>query len=102
VSLTTHVLDTVRGTGAAGMVVEVHGAGGLIAVVMLDEAGRAVLIPKLDAGAYQILFKAGDYLLAEPRFYDVIPVRFNVEEAGAHVHVPLILSRFGYSTYRGG
>jgi 5-hydroxyisourate hydrolase len=101
-SLTTHVIDTVKGRGAAGMVVEVHCAGAMLAVVMLDDSGRAVLLPELDAGAYQILFNAGDYLGIADGFYNVIPVRFNVDDPTRDYHVPLILSPFGYSTYRGG
>lgn len=93
--LTTHVLDTMRGTGAAGMRVTV----GKVEVV-LDTQGRATLLEECPAGVYEILFHAGAYL-GGAVFYDIIPVRFTAEGA-AHVHVPLILSAFGYTTYRGG
>ncbi|RMF35331.1 MAG: 5-hydroxyisourate hydrolase, partial [Alphaproteobacteria bacterium] len=55
-------------------------------------------------GQYEIVFQAGDYLRAtgQPdRFLDRIPVRFAVDDATAHYHVPLLLSPFGYTTYRG-
>lgn len=59
------------------------------------------------AGEYELVFHAGDYLrqqgikASEPRFLDVIPLRFGVSDASAHYHVPLLLSPYGYSTYRG-
>jgi 5-hydroxyisourate hydrolase len=100
VSLTTHVLDIVRGCGAAGMKVAVAGPHGTLEAV-LDDTGRAVLLPELVAGSYEILFHAGAYQ-GDDGFYDVIPVRFNVTDPALHYHVPLVLSAFGYSTYRGG
>ncbi len=101
--LTTHVLDTARGHAAAGMRVEVrHLAGGASTSAMLDDQGRAALLPELEPGAYEVLFHAGAYQAATAPFYDVIPVRFNVTEPAAHYHIPLILSPYGYSTYRGG
>ncbi len=58
------------------------------------------------AGTYELRFFAGDYLrqfaaLPEPLFLDVIPIRFGISNADQHYHVPLLLSPFGYSTYRG-
>jgi 5-hydroxyisourate hydrolase len=94
------VLDTVKGCGAAGMVVEVHRAGEPLAVKTLDDAGRAELLQEIIEGSYEILFHVSDY--QGGAFYDVIPVRFNIKDATAHYHIPLILSAFGYSTYRGG
>ena len=58
-------------------------------------------------GVYELVFHAGGYLEAEegpasgPRFLDLIPIRFGIEEAESHYHVPLLLSPYGYSTYRG-
>jgi len=101
VGLTTHVLDTVRGTGAAGMRVEVRQPLKTPVATMLDETGRATLLTELVAGPHEIRFHAGAYLGGTP-FFDVIPVRFIVEEGATHMHIPLILSAFGYSTYRGG
>jgi 5-hydroxyisourate hydrolase len=94
------VLDTVRGTGAAGMRVQLRFGGELIADITLDETGRGRLADRLESGAYELLFHAGDDQGA--KFFDIIPIRFNVADAGEHYHVPLILSPFGYSTYRGG
>ena len=91
--LTTHVLDTVKGNGAAGMLVEVSGPDGQIA------GGRATLLENLASGAYELRFHAGDY---GNTFYDIIPIRFIVDAETQHYHIPLILSAFGYSTYRGG
>jgi len=99
-SLTTHVLDVVRGVGAAGMVVDVVAPDGSAASVTLDESGRATLLEKLASGSYEISFHAGAYQGGS--FYDVIPVRFHVTDASRHHHVPLVLSLYGYSTYRGG
>jgi 5-hydroxyisourate hydrolase len=58
------------------------------------------------AGTYELRFHAGDYLraasaLPEPPFLDVIPIRFGIASPGEHYHVPLLLSPYGYSTYRG-
>jgi 5-hydroxyisourate hydrolase len=104
--LTTHALDTARGCAAAGMHVEVSGPSGVVKHVTLDEHGRATLLEgdALTAGAYEILFFAGAYQspLGGAAFFDKIPIRFIVSDAGAHYHVPLVLSPFGYSTYRGG
>jgi 5-hydroxyisourate hydrolase len=68
---------------------------------MLDENGRAILLNELVPGPHEIKFHAGAYMTGT-KFYDVIPVRFVVEEGATHIHIPLILSAFGYSTYRGG
>jgi 5-hydroxyisourate hydrolase len=61
--------------------------------------------PDMAEGQYELVFSAGDYLRARGArgilFLDEIPVRFGIAEAGAHYHVPLLLSPFGYSTYRG-
>jgi len=99
--LTTHVLDIVRGTGAAGMQVEVSAPDGQLSTCMLDDGGRATLLTDLKPGAYEIRFFAGDYLGAKS-FYDIIPVRCLIDSGIEHYHVPLILSAYGYSTYRGG
>jgi 5-hydroxyisourate hydrolase len=59
------------------------------------------------AGTYELVFHAGDYLraqgitLTEPAFLDVIPIRFGISDITAHYHVPLLISPYGYSTYRG-
>jgi len=110
VKLTTHVLDTCLGKPASGLKIEVW-AEVLIKTIHTNDDGRADA-PLLEgdafkAGQYELRFFAGDYLrkhnpkLAEPLFVDVIPIRFGVSDAKAHYHVPLLLSPFGYSTYRG-
>lgn len=114
--LTTHVLDMGLGRPAAGLDLALFrlGAGGARAALA---CGRTNADGRLDApilqgaaltaGIYELEFHAGAYLraqglaLAEPLFLDVIPLRFGVSDPEAHHHVPLLLSPFGYSTYRG-
>lgn len=114
--LTTHVLDTALGRPAAGLLVELHrlgpdGGTSLAARVTTNADGR-VDGPILEGesfapGAYELRFHAGDYLrrtgaaVTDPPFLDVIPIRFTIADAGQHYHVPLLVSAFGYSTYRG-
>lgn len=112
--LTTHVLDTSRGCPAAGIIIELFRVEDetrlLLKTLTTNEDGRtdAQILPADDFanGTYELVFHAGDYFDAVgvapevPRFLDVIPIRFGMSEA-AHYHVPLLLSPFGYSTYRG-
>ncbi len=98
--LTTHVLDTVKGIGASGMRVRLDGPSGT-AVAILDAGGRALLCKTLRAGFHELQFDAGDYL-GRDAFYDIITIRFRLDAPQTHYHIPLILSAFGYSTYRGG
>ena len=111
--LTTHVLDTAAGRPAAGLAIELFRLGGgeeRVAAVTTNADGR-VDRPLLEgaalvAGVYELRFHAGDYLrasgkLPEPPFLDVIPIRFGIAAPGEHYHVPLLLSPYGYSTYRG-
>jgi len=104
--LTTHGLDTARGGPAAGLRLELSGPSGLHDILDLDAQGRAVLLDgeRMRAGEFEILFFAGAYWAAAgiTGFFDIIPVRFTIRDAGAHYHVPLVMSPFGYSTYRGG
>ncbi len=108
--LTTHVLDTALGKPAAGLKIEVWGDE-LLKTIITNSDGRADA-PLLEGvafstGCYELRFFAGDYLrslgltLAEPLFLDVIPIRFGIADASQHFHVPLLLSPYGYSTYRG-
>jgi len=113
--LTTHVLDTARGCPAAGIRIELYHLDGdarsFIASVVTNADGRTdtPILPVKDfaVGVYELVFHVGDYLRAsgqagvEPLFLDLIPLRFGVSEPGAHYHVPLLLSPYGYSTYRG-
>lgn len=82
------------------MLVELRRGGIEVASVVLDDGGRGTLPGQVEAGPYELLFHAGDYQGSE--FFDIIPIRFNVSDAGEKYHIPLILSKFGYSTYRGG
>jgi hydroxyisourate hydrolase len=107
VSLTTHVLDTARGRPAAGVAVEVArlaaGAREVLATGETNADGRVdgPLLDPLEAGEYELAFAVGPYFAPEPAFYDRVVVRFVVRDAGAHHHVPLLVSPWGYSTYRG-
>ena len=112
--LTTHVLDTARGRPADGLRIALYrvaGAGRVkIAEAVTNADGRtdAPILPEgaFATGVYELVFFAGDYLDrveapgGSPRFLDEVPIRFGMDEA-AHYHVPLLLSPFGYSTYRG-
>lgn len=112
--LTTHVLDTARGAPAAGLKIDLYRLKGEqrthLKSVTTNSDGRtdAQILPEaeFEIGTYELVFHAGDYLDAtgtppeEPRFLNEIPIRFGMSEA-AHYHVPLLLSPFGYSTYRG-
>jgi 5-hydroxyisourate hydrolase len=114
-ALTTHVLDTARGKPAAGVVIWLYRVTGnshkKIAEAVTNADGRtdAPLLLGTDfrAGGYELVFHAGDYLRAtgqvldEVLFLDQVPIRFGISDAAAHYHVPLLLSAYGYSTYRG-
>lgn len=112
--LTTHVLDTARGRPAEGLRIRLYAldpAPRQIAEAVTNRDGRTdapILGPDgFAAGRYELVFEAGDYLRAtgqapaEPLFLDVVPIRFGIADAGAHHHVPLLLSPHGYTTYRG-
>lgn len=102
--LTTHVLDTMRGCGAAGLEVSLHRISpepATFKTATLDANGRGILLDSNEpAGFYELLFEAGNYFADTETFLDQIPVRFRIGQPG-HYHIPLILSPFGYSTYRG-
>ncbi len=111
--LTTHVLDTAAGAPAAGLTIELFRLDGgetRVASARTNDDGR-VDRPLLEgaaftAGVYELRFHAGDYLrerhdLPRPAFLDVVPIRFGIAAPDQHYHVPLLLSPYGYSTYRG-
>ncbi len=109
-TITTHVLDTARGLPAAGVTVALYaldglGARTLVAQAVTDDDGRsaAPLGSTLRAGAYELLFSVGEYFARHhvAGFYDEIPVRFRIGDRPGKYHVPLLLSPWGYSTYRG-
>lgn len=104
--ITTHVLDAALGGPARGIAVTLSGAeGGEVASGVTDAAGRiADLGPeRLDPGAYRLTFATGAYFAATGRdaFYPRVSIEFVVADAEEHYHVPLLLSPFSYSTYRG-
>jgi len=109
--ITTHVLDTSIGKPAAGMTVrlEVQGVGGwrLLAEHETDADGRVgQLVPEeegLDAAVYRLIFETGPYFERRglSAFYPRVSIDFEVTEPSEHHHVPLLLSPYGYSTYRG-
>ncbi len=113
--LTTHVLDTARGCPAEGIQIALFKLSGnshrKIAQTVTNSDGRtdSPILPQDDfqTGSYELVFFCGDYLRAtgqaqdDPLFLDQIPIRFGMSDAEAHYHVPLLLSPFGFSTYRG-
>ena len=113
--LTTHVLDTALGKPAAGMKIMLYKISGQSHRKLLEVATKAdgrcdaplLAGAALTAGSYELVFCAGDYLRASGQagegvlFLDEIPIRFGIPDAGQHYHVPLLLSPFSYSTYRG-
>ncbi|MCP1199768.1 hydroxyisourate hydrolase [Notoacmeibacter sp. MSK16QG-6] len=113
--LTTHVLDTARGCPAADMSIRLYRLDGenrtQLAEMTTNEDGRtdSPILPedRFSTGMYELVFAAGEYLRGQPGdqdglpFLDDIPVRFRMEDRTAHYHVPLLLSPYGYSTYRG-
>ncbi|MCK0151601.1 hydroxyisourate hydrolase [Marivita sp. S6314] len=112
--LTTHVLDTARGCPAEGLKIDLFRIDGdsrtHLKTLSTNDDGRTdeQILPaaEFETGVYELVFHAGDYLNAigtpaeNPRFLDIVPLRFGMSEA-SHYHVPLLLSPFGYSTYRG-
>lgn len=98
-SLSTHVLDTAKGVPAAGVAIELRHGGELIETTT-DGDGRARLLEQTPAGEYELTFAIGDYF-GDRAFLDRVPVRFTVADPEAHYHVPLLVSPWSYSTYRG-
>ena len=113
--LSTHILDTSRGVPAAGVRIMLYRVTGnshkKIAEVVTNADGRTdtplLKGKEFRAGGYELVFCVGEYLRAsghvsgEVLFLDEIPIRFGVSDEAGHYHVPLLLSAFGYSTYRG-
>lgn len=113
--LTTHVLDTSRGLPAAEIPISLYRVSGnshtKIAEAVTNADGRTdtpiLPVGKMTAGHYELVFFCGDYLevhglnTEDVKFLDQVPIRFGISDEAAHYHVPLLLSPFGYSTYRG-
>jgi len=112
--LTTHVLDTRSGLPGAGLVVELFRLDGgrqRLARLTTDADGRSpeplLAGDSVVPGTYELVFHVGYYFrghavaLPEPAFLDQIPVRFGIADPARHYHVPLLVSPYGYATYRG-
>ncbi|HEX2180699.1 MAG TPA: hydroxyisourate hydrolase [Rubrobacteraceae bacterium] len=111
--LTTHVLDTAAGRPATGLRLQLFrldpsGEGReLLKEASTNADGRtdAPLLGELEAGVYEISFEVGEYFAGEgvpdPPFLGRVPVRFGIADPSSHYHVPLLVSPWSYSTYRG-
>ncbi len=108
-TVTTHVLDTARGTPAAGVAATLYALDGakrtVVGEAVTNEDGRtdAPLGVALHAGTYELVFSLGSYFKREQTvaFYEDVPVRFVLGGRPGRYHVPLLISPWGYSTYRG-
>jgi len=113
-SLSTHILDTVRGRPAEGVRIEIHRISGnrqLLRIVTTNAQGRCdtplLAANEFESGVFELLFHVGPYFrsrgiqLAEPPFLDEIVVRVGIAADEPH-HVPLLISPWSYSVYRGG
>jgi 2-oxo-4-hydroxy-4-carboxy-5-ureidoimidazoline decarboxylase len=114
--LSTHVLDTQRGRPAAGVAIELaelDGAGGerVVARATTNADGRTdqplIAGRPVPIARYELRFAVGAYFrgqgvaLADPPFLDLVPLRFAVAEPEGNYHVPLLVTPWGYTTYRG-
>ncbi len=113
--LTTHVLDTAHGCPGAGIRIELfrrddskrHPLGEFRTNADGRCDGPLLADAALTVGCYELDFHVGDYFagrgvaLAQPRFLDVVTLRFGIADAQAHYHVPLLVSPYSYSSYRG-
>lgn len=109
--ISTHVLDTGRGTPAKGITVELRFAESCIKTAVTNNDGRTdeplALADRLETGVYELTFHVGDYFrttgvkVTDPPFLDEVVIRFGVADPTGAYHVPLLLSPYGYSTYRG-
>ena|ERR1700728_1102002 len=109
--ISTHVLDTSRGKPAQNVVIDLRLGVKLVKSAVTNLDGRTdeplVSADRLETGVYELTFHAGDYFraagveLSNPAFLDLVVVRFGVADPNGNYHVPLLLSPYGYSTYRG-
>ena len=112
--LTTHVLDTARGCPAAGLRIELYkivsNSKKFLSEALTNDDGRTneqiLNSAEFEIGEYELLFHCGDYISRHSQvsegvqFLNIVPIRFGMSE-NLHYHVPLLLSPYGYSTYRG-
>jgi 5-hydroxyisourate hydrolase len=109
--ISTHVLDTSRGKPAHGLAIDLRFGAKHLKSAVTNIEGRTdqpLASPDtLETGVYELTFHAGDYfrdlgvVLPSPPFLDQVVVRFGVDDPNGNYHVPLLLSPYGYSTYRG-
>ena len=106
--LTTHVLDIAGGKPAAGMTVELWRDNSMLKKVATNSDGRIdePLLTMLENGAYRLVFHVGEYFAKighadARRFLDLVPIHFTISDPAANYHVPLLVSPWAYSTYRG-
>ncbi|MBW3630251.1 MAG: hydroxyisourate hydrolase [Gemmatimonadetes bacterium] len=109
--LTTHVLDTARGIPAAGVLIELRRETQLLKSARTNADGRTdeplLTGEALETGGYELLFHVGEYFAGtglgagDIPFLEQVPVRFGVSDRDGHYHVPLLVSPWSYSTYRG-
>lgn len=113
--LSTHVLDTMNGRPAVGVAIELYALEGetrrLVKSVITNNDGRTdaplLIGDEYRPGQYELVFHAGDYFrkagaaLPQPAFLDLVPIRFGLAESDGHYHVPLLVSPWSFSTYRG-
>jgi 5-hydroxyisourate hydrolase len=108
-SLSTHVLDTMHGRPASGLEIVLTGPGGEMGRGTTNADGRCPDLAQdgLAPGGYALRFAVADYFraqgvsLPDPPFLDEVTVEFGIADDGGHYHVPLLVSPYGYSTYRG-
>ena len=109
--LTTHVLDTMHGRPVAGISLRLKREGETVASAITNMDGRCdkplLSGARLTPGRYRLEFDVGEYYrdigvaLTDPAFLDVVAIEFGIAAGQAHYHVPLLVSPYGYSTYRG-
>lgn len=113
--LTTHILDTANGRPGSGVTISlfrfVEGSRHIVGSFETNVDGRTdaplLVGDEVVVGIYELEFHVGEYFkrlgvnLPQPRFIDVVPIRFGIADAAAHYHVPLLVSPWSFSTYRG-
>ena len=109
--LTTHVLDTMHGQPASGLSLRLSRGGETLVEAVTNLDGRVneplLSATAIRAGAYRLEFDVGEYFrdlgvaLPTPAFLETVAIEFGIADATAHYHVPLLVSPFAYSTYRG-